>query len=392
MAISRRVAGYLTRSSWIRAMFERGLQMKAEYGEENVFDLSLGNPHLEPPEEFNRYVIEMLSRPEPGMHRYMPNAGLTTTREAVAERLSRETGLDFTAKQIVMSVGAGGGMNIFLKTILESGARVVILSPYFPEYDFYIEAHGGVVEVVPTDEHFQIDVEAVERVLRPDVEAVVINSPNNPTGVVYPADRLKALTDMMAAKEREWGQQLYLISDEPYRRIAYDVEVPWVFHHYRNAVVVTSHSKDLNLAGDRIGYVALHPDAEPQEDLFRGMVFNQRALGMVSAPALLQRVVAKLQDTTIDIGEYRRKRDLLYRELCRMGYRIVKPDGAFYLFPEAPGGDCVKFVERLQEERILCVPGIGFGTPGHFRVSFTVPDEVAERSLPGFERAIRDFE
>ena len=389
MAISRRIAGYLTRSSWIRAMFERGIELRQQFGEENVFDLSLGNPHLEPPEAFYAVLRDLIDHREPGMHRYMPNAGLNRAREAVAERLARETGLPFTGKQIVMSVGAGGGLNILLKTILEAGSRVVVLSPYFPEYDFYIESHSGIVEVVRTDENFQIDVAAVEAVLRPDVEAVIVNSPNNPTGVVYPEERIRALADMMAEKEREWGQELYLISDEPYRRIAFDgVDVPWIFHHYRNSVVVTSHSKDLNLPGERIGFVALSPVIVPGEDLFRGMVFNQRALGMVSAPALLQRAVAKLQDVTVDVSDYERKRDLLYRELTRMGYRIVRPQGAFYLFPEAPGGDDVAFVSRLQEERILCVPGIGFGTPGHFRISFAVPDEVVEGALPGFARAL----
>ena len=390
MAISRRVAGYLTRASWIRAMFESGLKLKALYGEENVFDLSLGNPHLEPPEEFRAVLREIAANPIPGMHRYMVNAGFPETRDAVAAYLEARTTLPFTNKQIVMTVGAGGGLNVFIKTILEAGARIIVLAPYFPEYDFYIEGHNGVVEVVQTDENFQIDVEAVERVMGPDVEAVIVNSPNNPTGVVYHGEGIRDLASMLRAKEAEYDTQIYLISDEPYRRIVYDgVAVPWIFHHYRNSVVVTSHSKDLNLAGERIGYVALHPGIQPRRELFRGMVFNQRALGMVSAPALMQLLVAKLQDVTVDVSGYRRNRDRLYGELIRMGYEVVKPQGAFYLFPKAPGVDDVAFIERLQEERILCVPGVGFGRPGHFRISYAVSEEVVEGALPGFERAIR---
>ncbi|MHC4860879.1 MAG: pyridoxal phosphate-dependent aminotransferase, partial [Planctomycetota bacterium] len=319
MAISRRIAGYLKRTSWIRAMFERGRQLEARLGAENVFDLSLGNPHLEPPDRFHEVLAELGRKPEIGLHRYMINAGFPETREAICEKLSNETGLPFSRKQIVMTVGAGGGMNIFLKTIMEAGAKVVILAPYFPEYEFYVESHAGVAEIVQTDEEFQIDVAAVEEAVGPEVEAVIINSPNNPTGVVYLEERIRELAEMLKAKEREYNQQIYLISDEPYRRIVYDdVVVPWVFHHYENSIVVTSHSKDLNLAGERIGYVALHPECVPLQQLFRGMVFNQRALGMVSAPALMQRLVRELQDEMVDISDYRRKRDLLYDALSEL--------------------------------------------------------------------------
>jgi len=393
MAISRRVAGYLTRASWIRAMFESGIKLKEQYGAENVFDLSLGNPHLEPPPQFQEALLELAQNPIPGMHRYMVNAGYPETREAVAGHLEKETTLPFTRRQIVMTVGAGGGLNVFIKTVMEAGSRIIILAPYFPEYEFYISGHHGIVEIVKTDDEFQIDVAAVERVMGPDVEAVIINSPNNPTGVVYKGEGLRDLSAMLRAKEVEYGNQIYLISDEPYLRITYDgVKVPWIFHHYRNSVVITSHSKDLNLAGERIGYVALHPGIQPIKELFRGMVFNQRALGMVSAPALMQRLVAKLQDVTVDVSDYQRKRDLLYSALTKMGYEIVKPQGAFYLFPKAPGGDDIEFVRRLKDERILCVPGVGFGAEGYFRISFAVEDSVVEGALEGFERAIRETE
>ncbi len=373
-------------------MFERGVELKQQFGAENVFDLSLGNPHLEPPREFQEALLDLAQNPRPGMHQYMVNAGYPETRAAVADKLTRDTGLLFGTKDIVMSVGAGGGLNVFLKTILEAGARILILSPFFPEYEFYIESHSGRVDVIPTDDEFQIDVDAIEAAMGADVEAVIINSPNNPTGVVYREERIAALAEMLAAKEREYGREIYLISDEPYRRIVYDgVDVPWVFQHYRNSVVVTSHSKDLNLAGQRIGYIALHPEIEAGLELHRGMVFTQRALGMVSAPALMQMIVAKLQDVTVDISDYLRKRDLLYREMTRMGYEMVRPEGAFYMFPKAPGGDGVALVKRLQEDRVLCVPGVGFGAPSHFRISYAVPDRVAEAALVGFENAIRDL-
>jgi aspartate aminotransferase len=366
--------------------------MKARFGEENVADLSLGNPHLDPPPEFLDALRDLVSHPIPRMHSYMQNAGYRETRAAIAEHLSRQTGLPFTRKQIVMSVGAGGGLNIFIRTIMEAGARVIVLAPYFPEYEFYIEGCAGVPEIVQTNGEFQIDVEAVEKVMAADVEAVIVNSPNNPTGIVYRRDRLAELAAMLRAKEKEYDTQIYLISDEPYRYIVYDdVQVPWPFHLYRNSVVVTSHSKDLNLAGERIGYVALHPEIEHGGDLFRGMVFNQRALGMVCAPALMQRIVARLQGVTVDVSDYARKRDRLYGSLVEMGYEVLRPDGAFYLFPEAPGGDDIAFVKRLTEERVLCVPGTGFGRPGYFRISYAVPDRVVDLALPGFAKAIREY-
>ncbi len=390
MGLSRRVAGLLKRSSWIRLMFEKGLELKARYGADAVSDLSIGNPHLEPPLAFTAALRDLAERPIPGMHGYMPNAGYTETRAAVATYLQRRTGLPFDARHVVMTTGAGGGMNVLLKAVLEPGDEVIVLAPFFPEYEFYADSHGGAIRVVRTDAEFQIDVAAVEAAVSPRTAAVILNSPNNPTGVVYREERLREACRMLAAKERELSRDILLIADEPYRRIIYDgLRVPWVFPHYENAAVVTSYSKDLNLAGERIGYVALNPRMSAAQDLFRGMVFNQRALGMVSAPALMQRLVTGLQDSTVDVTDYERKRDLLHGELTAMGYRMVRPEGAFYLFPEAPGGDDVAFVERLAEERILTVPGVAFGWPGHFRISYAVPDAVAQRALPGFARAIR---
>jgi aspartate aminotransferase len=392
MGISRRLSGQLARSSWIRVMFERGLELKARFGAEAVADLSIGNPHLEPPAAFLDGLRELAARPLPGMHGYMLNAGYVETRRAVAEYLARKTARSFEPGHVVMTIGAGGGMNILLKSILDPGAKVVVPSPFFPEYEFYVEAHGGTLVPVPTAADFSLDLEVLGAAIGPGVSAVILNSPNNPTGVVYSEESLAALGALLARKEREHGHDILLISDEPYRRITYDgVRVPWVFDHHPNSAVVTSYSKDLNLAGERIGYVALNPAMRDAGDVAKGLAFNQRALGMVSAPALMQRLVAKLQDVTVDVADYQRKRDLLCAELPRLGYRFVRPKGAFYLFPEAPGGDDVKFVDRLAEERVLGVPGVAFGRPGHFRLSYAVKDEVVARALPGLARAIRDL-
>ncbi|MCU0727739.1 MAG: pyridoxal phosphate-dependent aminotransferase [Planctomycetes bacterium] len=391
MGISRRLAGQLSRSSWIRIMFERGIELKARFGADRVADLSIGNPHLDPPAPFHERLRELAEHPIPGMHGYMVNAGYPETREAVAGYLSRRTGLPFDSRHVVMTIGAGGGMNVLLKTVLDPKAKVLVPSPFFPEYEFYAEAHGATLVPVPSRPDFTLDVPAMERAMGPDVAAIILNSPNNPTGVVYGEEELTALAEAVKRKETEHGHDILLLSDEPYRRILYEGTVPWIFRFHPNSAVVTSYSKDLNLAGERIGYVALHPEMPDGADVFRGMVFNQRALGMVSAPALLQRLVTGLQDVTVDVAEYRRKRDLLCAELPRMGYRVVCPRGAFYLFPEAPGGDDVRFLERLQEERVLGVPGVAFGRPGHFRLSFAVPDEVVRRALPGLERAARSF-
>ena len=388
MAVSNKIRGLLEQGSWIRRMFEEGIALKQQFGDENVFDLSLGNPILEPPEEFFDELRRIVEDPTPGMHRYMPNSGYPETRAAVASQLAEETGLNFTADELIMTCGAGGALNVVLKTLFDPGDEVVIFAPYFVEYFFYADNHGGTCRVVPPDENFLPDMDALEEAIGEKTRAVLINSPNNPTGVLYTDETLAAISEVIRKKEREYDTEIFLISDEPYRRLLFDgLEYPHIFHHHVRSIVATSHSKDLALPGERIGYIAIHPDYEDGAELMDGLVFCNRTLGFVNAPALMQHIVAKLQSVTVDIGEYQSKRDYLYRELTDIGYDVVKPQGAFYMFPKSPIEDDVEFVAELQKRNVLVVPGRGFGMPGYFRISFCVTDETLSGSIPGFKAA-----
>src|SRR5688572_21568190 len=389
MPVSRRVTESMKGSSWIRRMFEEGARLKAEVGADRVFDFSLGNPVVEPPAEVKRALREALEDPAPGLHRYMPNAGIPQVRAAVAEFLGRDHGVAFTADRVLMCVGAGGGLNVVLKAILDPGDEVVVLAPYFPEYAFYVDNHGGRMVPVDTGPGFLPDPAAVERALTPRTAAVLVNSPNNPTGVVYGQEVLDALGGVLRRHGERTGRVVHLVSDEPYRRILFDGRVPAsVFRASPSAILVTSHSKDLALPGERIGVVAVGPDAPGAADLMAAFTFANRILGFVNAPALMQRAVARLQGLTVDPAVYQAKRDRLCAALSSMGYAFERPGGAFYLFPRAPGGDDVAFVRRLLDERVLVVPGSGFGTPGHFRISYCVTDREIDGSLEGFRRAI----
>jgi len=392
MAISGKLRQQMAEGGWIRKMFEEGIALKKEHGERNVFDLSLGNPIVEPPEAFRRELRRWVDSPAPGMHRYMPNAGYAETREAVAAHLSEATGLSFTPNEIVMTCGAAGGINVVLKTVIEAGDEVVIFSPYFVEYIYYIDNHGGVPRIVPTDSRFMPDLKALEESITPRTCAVLVNSPNNPTGAVYGHDVFKRLGEVLARKQEEYGRAIHLISDDIYRRLVYDGgECPQVCEYHPATIVVTSHSKDLAVPGERIGYIAVNPGYEGREELVQGLVFCNRVLGFVNAPALMQNVVRALQDVSVDAREYERKRDMLYNGLVEMGYLVVKPRGAFYIFPRTPIEDDVAFVKELQTHNVLVVPGRGFGAPGHFRISYCVDDWVIEGSLPGFRAAAKQF-
>ena len=389
MPVSRSIREAMVRSSWIRKMFEEGARLKAEFGESNVFDFSLGNPNLDPPEAFRRVLRELLEEDPPGCHGYMPNAGLPAVREAIAAQASREQGVELQGKHVVMSVGAGGALNAILRAILEPGDEVVVPKPYFVEYDFYLENHRGTLRTVPTSEDFDLLMEPLEQAITARTRAVLINSPNNPTGKVYSRDNLLELRDLLERKSAEHGRPIYLMSDEPYRKIVYDGhEVPGVLSLFPNSIVCTSYSKDLSLAGERIGYVAVSPRVPEVDVLLGGLTLTTRILGFVNAPALMQRAVGRLQGVSVDVDRYRRNRDRLFEALVEAGYRCHKPEGAFYLFPKSPIPDDVAFVRELQRENILAVPGSGFGGPGHFRLAYCCSPETVERSLPGFRRAI----
>jgi len=388
MPISRKVSEKLEMSSWIRKMFEEGLRMKQEHGADNVFDLSLGNPVVEPPAEVRQAIVSAANDSAAGLHRYMPNAGLADVREAVAKSLSAESGVELSTDQIIMVCGAAGGLNITLKTLLDPDEEVIAFSPFFVEYLFYSDNHGGKTVVVPTHENFSLNFDALRKALTPKTKAVIINSPNNPTGVVYSREMLTELADTLRQHTSDTGNPVYLISDDPYKKIVFDgVETPNILELYENSIYITSHSKDLALPGERIGYVAVHPKCADGDNLMSGLIFCNRVLGFVNAPALIQRAVRNVQDVSVDAEMYRKKRDFLYGELTRIGYSVVKPQGAFYLFPKSPIEDEVAFVQKLAEKKVLVVPGRGFGSPGYFRISYCVPDKVLKGSIRGFEDA-----
>lgn len=375
-------------SSWIRKMFEEGIRLKKEFGDENVFDLSLGNPVMEPPAEVRQALIECANDETSGLHRYMPNNGFADVRAAIAESLSPECKVELSANDVVMVCGAAGGINITLKTLLDPGDEVIIFTPYFVEYLFYADNHGGKAVAVPTLEDFRLDFEALKSALNEKTKAVIINSPNNPTGVVYSRQELQELARVLKAHSDKVGKVVYLISDDPYKKITFDgVEAPNIMEFYQNSIYITSHSKDIALPGERIGFVAVHPQCESVGPLMAGLIFCNRVLGFVNAPALIQRVVKQVQGVTVDVEQYRRKRDYLYKELTRIGYQVVKPQGAFYFFPKSPLEDEVEFVKKLAEKKVLVVPGRGFGLPGYFRISYCLPDSVIEGSIAGFEEA-----
>ncbi len=390
MAVSQRVIKSMENSSWIRKMFETGGILKAKYGDDNVFDFSIGNPNVEPPEDFIIKLSEYANLKKTGMHAYMPNAGYPDVREKIASWVTSTEGIEIHSDNIVMTCGAAGAMNVVLKTILNPGDNIIVSAPYFAEYEAYIENHGGEVNRVQSGEKFNLSVENIEKAINDRTQGIIINSPNNPSGRVYSEDTIKSLASMLERKSMERGRAIYLLSDEPYKKIVYDgIKVPSVIKNYSHSIIMTSYSKDLSIPGERIGWLAVNPAAEDLHNLLGGIIMCNRILGYVNAPAIMQKVVADLQGRSVDMGFYKTKRDRLCEILGNAGYEFIKPEGTFYLFPKAPGGDDLKAVSALQEERILTVPGRGFGTPGYFRIAYCVSDRVIERSAEGFEKAYR---
>lgn len=389
MAVSRHVRESMEGASWIRRMFEEGLRLKQRLGADQVADLSLGNPVMEPPAAVVERLRLLANDPTAGTHRYMPNAGFESTRAAVARHLEGRTGVPYRAADVVMTVGAGGALNVVLKSLLDPGDEVVLLAPYFAEYRFYVTNHGGVPVVVQTDERFRPSAEAVAAALTPRTRAVLVNAPNNPTGAVYPAADLQALAAVLERASKAQGRPVWLVSDEPYRAITYDgVTVPWPVTLYRDTIHVTSFSKDLALPGERIGYLAVNPASPEADALVGACTFATRILGFVNAPALQQRLVEGLLDVTIDPAPYARRRALLLAALAEAGYDVVPPQGAFYLFPRVPrvDGDDLAFVRACVDERLLVVPGRGFGRPGWFRMSYAVTDRDVDLAVQALKR------
>ena len=390
MAVSSKILGMMETSSWIRRMFEAGNVLRAQHGADKVCDFSLGNPDVEPPQRFQEALREVVGATIPLKHGYMPNAGYSETRAKVAENVSREQGVRVEASHVVMSCGASGGLNSALKTILNPGDEVVATIPCFMEYASYVDNHSGKLVLAPSKPDFDLDIAALESRIGPRTAAVLVNSPNNPTGRIYPRSTLQELSDMLTRAASKAGRTIYLLADEPYRKLVYDrAEVPGIMSLYPHSIVVTSHSKDLSLPGERIGHVAVNPLAEDAKRIVDGIVLCTRILGYVNAPALMQRAVAKIQGLSVDVEIYRKKRDLFCSSLRSMGYQFTTPQGAFYIFPRAPGGDDLSFVQALQEELVLVVPGRGFSLPGYFRIAYCVDTAIIERSFVGFEKAAR---
>lgn len=391
MPASEKIAEFIGRSSWIRKMFEEGARLKKQHGAQNVYDFSLGNPNLEPSKAVKQAMINAASDPRPGIHGYMPNAGFPEVRAAVAERVQTDEGVQISENEIVMTVGAGGGLNVVLKTLLNPGDEVICPKPFFVEYVFYADNHGGKAVLVPTKPDFSLDLEAIEQAFTSKTAAVLINSPNNPTGRVYSEREIAGLAALLEKKSKEIGRTVVLVSDEPYRGITYDgAVVPSILKAYPHSIVVTSFSKDLSLAGERLGYIAVSPRMDNLPLTMDGLVLCNRILGFVNAPALIQRTVKDALRDVVDVSVYKRRRDRLHEALTGFGYECVKPEGAFYLFPKAPIEDDVAFVGLLQQKLILVVPGTGFGGPGHFRISYCVSDETIEGALRGFEEAFNE--
>ena len=388
MAISVKMKSFVEKSSWIRKMSEEGNQLKQSYGTDNVFDFSFGNPDAPPPKAYFEVIDKVISDSSPGVHGYMLNAGYMSVREVIATHLSQEQKVNIVGSDVLLTCGTGGGLNVILKSILNPGEEVIVLAPHSFEYALYIDNHGGIMKVVQTDPEFNIDLEAIRKAVNARTKAVIINSPNNPTGQIYSARTLSDLGNMLTELSGKFGSPIYLLSDTPCRKLIFNSQtVPSIFTAYKNSIIASSYSQDLSLPGERIGYLAVHPEIEGKIDLLNAMTLAHRILGFINAPALLQRVVAELQDASVDISVYARRKELFCKILKDGGFTFTEPKGAFYIFPKTPIEDDVKFVALLQEERILAIPGRNFGAPGHIRLAFCVPDQVIVNSAEGFKRA-----
>ena len=386
MPIADKMVKMVEAASMIRKMFEEGIRMKEKFGADNVFDFSLGNPDVPPPAAVKDTILELIDDPAVS-HGYMPNTGYPHVRQAVAEYLNKEYSVGLTADLIVMASGAAGALNDVLKALMNPGEDILTPAPYFVGYNQYAFIANANLKTVETHSDFHLDLEAIEASIDKNTRVFLINSPNNPTGVVYNKDELDQLGKILDAASQKFGRRIYMISDEPYRKIAYDVDVPSMFDVYDHTIVLTSYSKELSLAGERIGYLAIHPKAEDAE-LIAGACGVTNTMMYVNAPALFQQVVGKLQGITVDIEIYRKRRDIFCEGLKSAGYEFDVPEGAFYLFPKSPIEDDVKFCGVLKENHILAVPGTGFGGPGHFRLSYAVPDKTIANSIGGFKKAI----
>lgn len=392
--ISEKMIGLVQNSSVIRAMFEEGKKLAAIHGAENVYDFSLGNPSVEPPKEIKEAIIDIVTKESENLvHGYMNNSGYEDVRAAIATSINNKFQTAFHEENILMTVGAAGGLNVILKTLLNPGEEVMTFAPFFGEYRNYVNNFdGNLVVVSPNTENFQPNLVEFEEKITAKTKAVIVNNPNNPTGVVYSEKTVIAIADILNRKEAEFGTTIYLISDEPYRELAYDgVVVPYLTKYYHNTIVGYSFSKSLSLPGERIGYLVIPKEVDDFADIVAGANVANRILGFVNAPSLLQRVVAKCLDAKVDIEIYNRNRELLYNNLIEYGYSCVKPEGAFYLFIKSLEKDDKAFASAAKKHNILIVPGSSFGCPGYCRIAYCVDYSMIERSLPGFKKLAEEY-
>ena len=387
--ISSKMEALLQSNSVIRNMFEEGKKLSQIYGAENVYDFSIGNPNVEPPEHIKSIIKEILNSESPNLiHGYMNNSGYEDVRDSIASYLNKKENLSLNKDNIVMTCGAAGGLNIILKTLLNPGDEVITFAPYFGEYKNYVNNFDGKLIVVPTDiNNFEPDLNALKNAISPNTKALIINTPNNPTGVIYSSDFLKNLGNLLEDKQKEFNSNIYLISDEPYREIVYDnAVVPCLLKYYKNTFIGYSYSKSLSLPGERIGYVVVNNEMDDFNAIVDSLNIANRILGFVNAPSLFQRVISKCLDDEVDVSIYKRNFDLLYNHLINLGFTCVKPEGTFYLFPRTPIDDDKKFCEDAKKFNLLLVPGSSFGCPSHFRISYCVSYETIKNSLPAFEK------
>lgn len=392
--ISDKMIPFMQNNSAIRMMFEEGKRLSALYGEENVFDFSLGNPSIPAPEAVNRAITDILREEEPMfVHGYMSNAGYEDVRDGIAASLNKRFDVDFHRDNILMTVGAASGLNIILKTLLNPGDQVITFAPYFVEYGSYVRNYDGeLVVVTPNMVDFQPDLAELEKKITEKTKAVIINTPNNPTGVIYSEETIKNIGKILNRRGKELGTSIVLISDEPYRELAYDgAFVPYVTKYYNNTVVCYSYSKSLSLPGERIGYLVIPDEMEDGKRVFQAAVIANRVLGCVNAPSLMQRVVLRCVDTMTDVAAYDKNRTLLYNSLVEYGFECVKPEGAFYLFMKTPAADEKEFCETAKQFNVLVVPGSSFACPGYVRIAYCVSYDRIKRSLPAFKKIAEHY-
>jgi len=402
MPIANQIKESLSSSSMIRKMFEEGIQLKKLHGADKVFDFSLGNPDVEPPSAFHDLFVKLANEDAKGSHGYMPNAGYPFVREALAKKVCREQNVNIDGSFLVMAAGAAGGLNAVLKTICNPGDEVIVTRPYFMEYRPYTANHGAKLVEVDALDNFDLDINAVSAALNEKTAAVIINSPNNPTGKIYSSEVLEFLSSVLTEHGKKTGRFPYLVSDEPYREIAYNIEVPPVLSCYSESIVVSSYSKSLSLPGERIGFIAVSPEVSEKNDLINALIYSTRILGFVNAPALMQRIVASLTDERVDVSIYARRRDAFIKALDAAGIEYASPEGAFYLFCKVPvqksnqkltmnNGDDRAFIEHLKKFLILGVPGSGFGKPGWVRFAYCIDEKIISASGAAFKAAMETW-